>query len=76
MANPYADFLELLPSKKQYIGRVVSVDLTLKTSYVSILGGGGLTVAGVGTVDAKYLIDNGTLLQELPELPVFNVTIY
>ena len=76
MANVYAELLRVLPSKKQLIGKVTSVNTTLKLSTVLLLGGGVMTAKGVGTVDAHYLIEDGILVQELPGLTAYNVTIY
>ena len=75
MGNPYADFLKLIPEKKQIVGKVTSVDTPSKTSTLSLLGEGSLKVCGIGVVDKYYLVIDGVIQQELPVLAIYNVTI-
>lgn len=75
MANPYIEFLKLLPVRKQVVGKVSSVDTNTKTSVIVLLGGGNLTVRGIGVIDAYYLVEEGVIQQQLPALSVYNVEI-
>lgn len=75
MANPYVEFLKLLPVRKIVVGKVSSVDTDAKTSVIVLLGGGNLTVRGIGVIDKYYLVEEGVIQQQLPALSVYNVEI-
>lgn len=76
MANIYRQFLELIPTRKQYIGKILSVNSELKMSSVELIDGRVTSVTGEGSVGQTYLISNGRLVQQLPELSVHNVVVY
>lgn len=75
MANPYVEFLKLLPGDKQVIGQATSVDGVAKTTIIGLLGGGFLKVRGEGVVGNYYLVEGGIIQQELPVLSIYNVEI-
>ncbi|MGE4520068.1 MAG: hypothetical protein AB7E04_11245 [Desulfobacteraceae bacterium] len=77
MSNVWKQFENLLPKKKQIIGKVLSVNSTDKTSTVQMLSGTNIIVKGVDVaVDKFCLVEDGAVQREVPELPVYDVTIY
>jgi hypothetical protein len=77
MSNLYNTFLELLPKKKQMIGKVKSINTSEKTSVVKLLSGGNVVVRGTSVpVDATCLIVDGVVTEELPAQQVYDVTVY
>ena len=75
-SNIWNQFKNLLPKKKQMIGTVDSVNSANKTCAVILLNGNTIIVGGSGSVGTRYLIEDGVIKEELPDLPVFNKTIY
>jgi len=77
MANLWKTFETLLPKRRYYIGTVTFINEGLKLSTVSLLSGQSLTVKGTSVgVGQKCLIQDGIIIQEVPTLDAFNVTIY
>lgn len=77
MANLWKSFESLLPKQKYIIGTVSSVNSTTKTSVVSLLSGESITVKGTSvSVGNTCLIMDGRIIEEIPSLSSYNVTIY
>lgn len=76
MANVYTEFLQLIPERKQYIGKILTVDQQLQMSRVELIDGRETTVMGTGTAGETYLIQDGRLTQRLPSLSVYDVVVY
>jgi ABC-type uncharacterized transport system permease subunit len=77
MGNLWKQFEDLLPTKKQYIGQVSSINTSEKTCTVDLLGGGSLVVKGTDVVISNwYLVEEDTIKREVPALSYFSLTIY
>lgn len=76
MNNIWTRFQNLLPKKQQYIGKIISVNSSQKTCVVTILGGANITIKGEGNIGSWHVIEDGVLGRIVPELPVYNITIY
>lgn len=77
MGNSYGDLLNILPkSERRWIGTVQSIDNTRGISTILLLSGGNITASGTDVaVGTKCLIVNGRIVQSLPNLTAYNVTI-
>ena len=77
MANIWTQFEKLLPKRKQIIGKVTSINTVNQTSTIQMLGGQSIIVKGTNIpVDKFCIIEDGAVQREVPELPVYDVTIY
>lgn len=77
MANLWKSFEDLLPKRKFIIGEVYYIDSIKMVSIVTLLSGQQITVKGTEvSVGQRCLIQDGVVIQQLPSLPLFNVTIY
>lgn len=77
MANLWKTFEELLPKKKFIIGTVNSVDSGSGTSTITLLSGQQITVKGTEvSVGQRCLVQDGIIIQQVPSLTLYNVTIY
>jgi hypothetical protein len=75
--NIWTKFKELIPQRKYLIGEVTSIDATNKLSTITLLGGSSTTVKGTSvSVGNLCLIENGIIVQELPSLSAYSVTVY
>ncbi len=80
MANPYADFLNLIPKENKWIGKIVSISSDGDV-VVSIPGAGGtVVVKGDGTdtyaVDDHVYIKGDTIQGKTADVqPVITVTV-
>jgi len=75
MANVWSQFEKLLPKQKQFIGKVTAIDSTAKTSTIQLLSGESVSVKGVGSIGLTYLVKDGVILNEMPELTMYEVTL-
>lgn len=77
MSNVYDDLLGILPkSERRWIGTVQSIDTGRGISTVTLLSGGDVTASGTDvSIGTKCLIVNGRIVQALPNLTAYNVTI-
>ena len=77
MSNIWTKFEKLLPKRKQFVAKVTSINTSNQTSTVQMLGGQSIVVKGISiSVDKFCLIEDGVVKREVPELPVYNVTIF
>ncbi len=77
MSNAWAQFEKLLPKKKQFVGKVLTVDSTAGTSKVQLLNSSVLNVFGTFVaVDDYCLIEDNKIISNLPALTAYDVTIY
>lgn len=76
MANAFKDLLSLLKSDKYYIGSVISVNNTSKTSRIRLLSGNTITAKGTSVaVGNNCIVENGFIKQEIPVGQIFEVEI-
>lgn len=76
MVNLWSRFKSLIPTRTYLIGTVVSIDSTNKISTVTMLDGGSTTVKGTSVgVGNVCLIENGIIIEELPALTAYSVTV-
>lgn len=77
MGNSYGDLVSILPkSERRWIGTVQSIDNTRGISTVTLLSGGDVTASGTDVaLGVNCLIVNGRIVQALPNLTAYNVTI-
>ncbi len=77
MGNIWKQFEDLLPKRKQFIGKVSGINTTDKTCTVDLVGGGSFIAKGSDVTAGKfYIIDNGEVLREVPELTIYSITVY
>lgn len=73
--NPWKQFSELLPKPARLIGRVSSLN-SHGTSTVVLRDGSAIMAKGQGSATGqKVLVENGEISREVPDLPVFNITV-
>lgn len=72
--NVWKVFESLLPRQQIVIGEVVTVNVN-QTCEVALLSGEHVTVKGAGTVGVNYLIKDGVIINEMPDIPSYNVDI-
>ncbi len=77
MSNVWVQFEKLFPQKKQFVGKVLSIDNTAGTSKVQLLNSSVLNVFGTSVaVDDYCLIENNKIVSNLPALTAYSATIY
>lgn len=73
MSNPFARFLQLLPSPALQVGDVVAVDAGLAT--IELPGGGRVQARGDVTVGARVFFRDGIIEGPAPALLFVDITI-
>ncbi len=76
MVNIWSKFHSLLPKKKHIVGTILTYYSDTKMSKVKLLSNDEIYVKGVGDVGKVYLIEDGEIKREMPNLTVFNETIF
>lgn len=77
MSNAYVNLLKILPKKRKFIGEVTAINSSLRLSTITLLGGGVVTAKGIDvSVGQLCLIEDGTIIEQLPALTAHAITIY
>lgn len=78
MSNIWSKFEKLLPKKKQFIGTVNSINISNKTCVVLLRESLSTITINASNVQVglAYLIEDGRIIQELPSLSSYDITIY
>ena len=74
--NIWKQFEQLLPKQQIIIGKIISVNEIDKTSVIQLLSGETISVKGSGEIGTNYLIKDGTISNEMPDISSYDVTIY
>lgn len=75
--NPVHRFRALLPGGNRTYGKVLSVNATEKTSLIQLQNGDELRAKGSDyAVNARVLIVDGEIQQQVQDLPFTNITIF
>ena len=73
--NPWKEFQGLLPKPRRVIGTVVNHNSN-GISTITLRDGSSITARGQGvTVGKKVLVEDGTVVREVPDLPVYQVQV-
>ena len=77
MANLWREFKDLFPDETYAIGTITAVNSSNRTVTLDLISGETLTVKGEGvSVGNKVLVERGVVVQTLPNLSLYNVSIY
>lgn len=74
MTNVWKQFESLLDKESLQIATLLSTDGQRST--VELLSGDNLRVSGTGTVGGKVYIKGQQIVEEAPNLPTYNMTLF